>query len=446
MRFVRVFLGAALSLGCKRAPAPSPVAQVTSVSASASVAVAPRAEIGSLLEIPLGLPLSEVAGGPPTRRAGGSPALVIAVGADTVRVLAADGSYGWTRAAPPLATAKLTVPRASEGWNYPPEDKLFLDESAFATVPAGPAVLLGASRDRWAVAMQAVGVKGAAFLEQPLLAVRVGATTAYAAPAALEAVPSPLPAIDGRLRAPGFRGVVRAPFLAPFRAGMLAHAPKVGDETHVIVPEAPLRALPAVAHRWSEPYALAVDPAAKDDAIAALVVVADAGAIAFTLVPTGKVSSFVVTQNQIGSPFLARCEQVDLDGDGRAEWVLELVEVMSHGSWSQLVVLGGTSATGAFAGHTLHLGGDRGEKSEPSEYAWWIADQALFVARERDTGVVVERVRFAGGRLTTTAAKAEVLASFRDRAAAERAAIARGVFVFPERQKAGVGWAIGRAR
>lgn len=430
---------AVLSLaGCRRAaPTPektAPPSEKTASSTSAST-VAPKPVVGSVVTVPVGSPVADSAKGSPRRRVGGSPALVLETAGDAVRVLAADGTAGWTSSpGAVLSNATVAWDKPIEAWKYAPEDKRFVEEGAdLFAASAGP--LSGASKESYVAgaSVQAMGVTGAEFLEQPLLSVQ----KAFVHPLTVT-LRFPV-TVDAHLRATGFAGVVRPPFLGSF--SVLPLAPQAGDVTHVLDSNDALRPMPAASHHWSRADALVIDPAAKPGSIEALAVVSDGGAVAFSLSPKTRDGSFVLPRAQLDSPWLGRSEIADLDGDGKAEWLLELIERRGHG-WSEyLVVIAGASLTSSFSARLYGLGGEPGEGDAPAvEYAWWVDAGTLFIVSDRK----LERVAWPAG--TLSAAKPEITATFEKPEDARADALARGLFAFPTMTKAGPRWAVGRAR
>lgn len=427
----RVVLVVWVLVGCRRAaPLPEQVAPTPSV--SGSIPVTPKAGVGSVVALPLGTLLAEVANGPVRRRIGGSPALVLETSGEAVRVLAADGTAGWlARPSVVLGTATVAWDKPIEGWKYAPEDQRFTDEGA-TLLPTGSGALSGASKTPYATSVQAMQVMGAEFLEQPLLSVQHAFVHPLTVTLRFPVV------VDAHLRAQGFSGLVRPPFLGAF--SLLALAPMAGDVTHVLHGNDELGPMPAATHHWSQTLALVIDPTAKPGAIEALTVVGDGGAVAFSLVPKTRGASFVLPRGEVASPWLGRCELADLDGDGRAEWLLEIVQRSSHGSSSKLVVIAGTSVSSSFSARVFELGGAPGEGAADEHYAFWVDSGNVFVAGERS----VARLAWPAGALSP--ARPEIAATFDAPEAARENALARGLFAFPTLVKSHLRWAVGRAR
>lgn len=361
----------------------------SSTSAVASESGAPREaepRVGDVVEIAPSAALASAPGGPVFANAASSPALVIGSGGGGFRrVLLADGTSGWTNAPLRRLSSARFRPQADFDINrFPPGDprrKDVQDPQLMVTLPAGAvASVVGASLERDAPSERALRLDQAPFLEQPNLLLQFGATKtgfAHGLDIDLEWTPPTLTHLQSA------RGIVRRPFLEPFATAALARAPSAGATTHVLDGLGALRALPAPAHTWASLETLIHDPNAKSGAIATLAVVADGGAFAFVFTGKDKSESLVVPRAELGSPWITRVELADLDGDGRAEWLLELVDRTSEALSSRLLVVAGDSLQSKFSAAALDLGEESGESADPGQrYAWYVDGNRLFVARD----------------------------------------------------------------
>jgi len=411
MRLRRLVLAALLAsspsgVACRRrtesTKPPEPTASaVTSESASAKRL---DARIGDLVEVAAGAPVASAPGGSATAKVVSSPALVIGLGGDGHRrLLLADGVSGWTPA--PLRVVSSTRVRPSTSLEldrFPPGDarRKDPDEKSTVVLPAhAVANVAGASFERDAPSDRALRLDQAPFLEQPNLLLQLGPTsTGFVHGLTFDLEWTAPPSVD-LAQLGSVRGIVRRPFLGPFAAAALAIAPRAGDTTHVVVDTTKdfdvFRALPAPAHKWTSLETLVVDPTANAPAIASLAVVGDGGAFALVFVGKGKSESVVLPRADIGSPWVTRAEMADLDGDGLAEWLVELVDRTSHGLTTRLLIVSGTSLQSGLSGAVLRLGGEPGEGDPTERYAWYVDGRQLFVARDRDTRAACQSVSMA---------------------------------------------------
>ncbi|MBK7399281.1 MAG: VCBS repeat-containing protein [Myxococcales bacterium] len=376
---------------CRSRPDASgrPVPSVSAVPSESASMKAVEVEVGDLVEIAAAAPLSAAPGASVNANAESSAALVIGRGSGAYhRVLLSDGSSGWTTTPLTKLASTRVHPRVNlELQRFVRFDPRRMDPDGPSTVslPAGGvASVIGASLEGDAPSERALRLAEAPFLEQPQLMLRLGPTVTgfvHGLTMDLEWIPTP------SIVPSALRGIVRHPFLGPFAAAAIASAPRVGEMTHVVVETTldfdTFRALPTPLHHWASVETLVRDPAPKPGGIESLAVVGDGGAFAFVFAGKDKRESFVRPRADLGSPWLTRVVLADLDGDGLAEWLVEVVESTAHSRSVRLIVVAGSSLAKGFSGSVIHLGGE--PESDPTErYAWYVEGSHLFAARDLD--------------------------------------------------------------
>ncbi|MFO1371776.1 MAG: hypothetical protein U1F42_05060 [Candidatus Competibacteraceae bacterium] len=137
--------------------------------------------------------------------------------------------------------------------------------------------------------------------------------------------------LAGALKAAGARGMLRNAFLSPFRAVLLKLAPAPGslvlsiNEKNEVVRK-------TTDGTWSQVDALYCDPA--DPHRMLMVFSNDSSVKLFQFVEQGRpILRFVQQEHQ---PYISHVEVRDLNGDGKREWLLEVVGFDGKGSYSML--------------------------------------------------------------------------------------------------------------
>jgi hypothetical protein len=375
-----------------------------------------------LVEGVLGLMLSPSPGQAPALQAQGGVALrleqVQLQGSLWQHLLASDGSHGWT--AQPLGAERAVSGRARgdglELLPVPPGHVDFLS-SVGQPVPIGATGrLLGGSRDsqvadtqdqmlpawlnpslapwvRWVMG----DVDGWAPLQQVALD-----WAGYSAPA------------DGSTRsilgAWGLQGLSRAPFLAPVAPALKRLAPADGT------PALDLSGAPGqVAGRsvlrgdWQGPLNAYRAASAPAGGLAALLVFGQGKARAFVL--QGANGTTAVALADEDSLSILRLEEVDFDGDGRPEWVLEVAGLYGDGYYTELWVVDGRSTLGSPRIQRHALSRSAGENPGGTQNAGWAigSDRTLWVWRSAATGSRLSALRYGRGGLTAAAGRTPAL-------------------------------------
>lgn len=409
----------------------------------------------------LGLALSPAPGQAPALQVQGGVALrleqVQLQGRSWQHLLASDGRHGWT--AQPLGVERPVNARARgrglELLPVPPGHVDFLS-AVGQPVPAGATGrLLGGSRDSqvadtqdqmlpawlnpslapWAHWVMG-GVDGWAPLQQ----------------VALEWAGDPAPAdgsARGMLGAWGLQGLSRAPFLAALAPALQRLAPADGT------PALDLSGVPGqaagrrVLHgAWQGPLSAYRAASAPAGGLAALLSFGQGKSRAFVLQGTNGTTSVALADDD--SLSITRLEEVDLDGDGLPEWVLEVAGLYGDGYYTELWVVDGRNTPGPLRVQRQALSRSSGEAPASAQDAAWAigSDRTLWVWRSAAKGSRLSALRYGRGGLTAAAGQAPALVLLGDDDSAVAAqqrrlqvlATAPGAFVLPRQTAAGLRW------
>ncbi len=373
----------------------------------------------------LGLTVSPAPGSPRSEALRGGVALrlerVELGGRTWQQLLASDGRHGWTDQ--PLSAERPVSARASavalELMPVPPGDADFAGATAVPVAEGRTGTLLGGSRESQVADMRELmrpswlnpglapwprwefgGVSGYA----PLGAMALSWTPPSGARTAEEST------IRDRLGAWGLEGFSRAPFLAPLAEPLQRHAPREG------APALDLSGLPhkpagrATLHgAWAGPlfaYRAATAPAG---AWAALLGFGQGAARAFRFIGTdGSAAVALANDDDLE---VVRIEEADLDGDGRPEWLLEVVGLYGDGYYSELWVVDGRSREGTL--YVQRESMSRGPGDNPAaeqDAAWGLnPDRSVWIWRSTARTNRMTQLRYRGGRMANVTAPAALI-------------------------------------
>jgi len=362
----------------------------------------------------------------------GSPALVIAVRGEWTRLLAADGSSGWTsRQLGGGVHARIAGDKLELSDRSPDMSSVAEGVETF-TVPAKEASIVGASMKSRAESPQQLMLPPRLNpFVTPWIEIRAGSRTGWVVPSDLrlewgEPVPPGelIPAMD-RL---GFSGIVRAPFLRPVEQAIIA--------SHT--PGASILHFDSIS---SKPNRIAAD----NTSVKTLRAVVRHGPewLAEFSSPQGSVFYFPGRGDATvaeGAPVMINTASADLNADGKPELVLQLAGTYGDGYATVLWIVNGDGTQGLRI-DTVPLGGSNGEPGGSTvEAAWWIDENTLWIARAERRSIEYAAIPASNGP-----AHGVIVARFRARDAAEERAISRSLQAFPMRAANGsVEWGVGR--
>jgi hypothetical protein len=387
-------------------------------------------EPGEVVGGVVGLALSPSPGAPAQRVARGGPALVLAVRGGWVRLLAADGSYGWTsRPLGEAFAARVRPGGALELSDRSPDQPSISEGFDTLRVPAAQAEIIGASeKARVAAPGQLMLPPRMNPFLLPWLEIRSGARSGWIYPPEL---PLEWNGPEGRDDVPaaihrlGLEGIVRPPFLGavkvfqPGRLGLefedIAREPSRSPSRPFTAKA--VETLVAIPSQW-------------------IAVLSGSGGSVFVFSDAGPA---VLTS---GKQVVLRAERADLNGDGRPELVMELAETYGDGYTTALWIASGAQV------QPVPLGGASGEPGGGAvEASWWLEASTLWIARANGRHVEHVRVGYgaAAGGPKREAAIAVIAARFPTREVASVQAIALDAQPFPlVSPKGPVEWAAGR--
>lgn len=352
----------------------------------------------------LGTAVSPAPGQPPSQRLQGGLALrlnrVDVAGQVWSQLLASDGRHGWT---PMPLGAELPVTaqaadRAFELMPLPPGHADFLASVGQPIAPGATARLLGGSLASEVADMQDK-------LIPPWLGHSLAPWLRWAM-AGVEGY-APLPAVALWWRAPqpaqssgaaaagqprlllgqwGLQGLSRAAFLAPLAPQLQRLAPAPGARALDLsaAPGTPATQRP-LQGSWTGPLAAYRGTADKAGSLATLLIFGQDKARALVLLGAGGETMLAYAEEDQMS--LARLVEADLDGDGLAEWLLEMVGVYGDGFYSELWIVDGRSSRAGLRIHRLPLSRGSGEvPAKAQDAAWWNHDDgSLWIWRSTPT-------------------------------------------------------------
>lgn len=147
---------------------------------------------------------------------------------------------------------------------------------------------------------------------------------------------------------------------------------------------------------------------------------------------------------------ITRLEEVDLDGDGLPEWVLEVAGLYGDGYYTELWVVDGRNTPGPPRVQRQALSRSSGETPASAQDAAWAigSDRTLWVWRSAAKGSRLSALRYGRGGLTAAAGQAPALVLLGDDNSAVAAqqrrlqvlATAPGAVVLPRQTAAGLRW------
>lgn len=396
-------------------------------------------EIGQVGSIPQALPLSPDPGAKPDRVAGGSPALVLEVRSNDAdkrrwyRLLAADGTFGWTTEAPAaLAIATASATGTMQVLDHSPDDA---GASPKAIMLGAPAAIVGASRQSSTASPQHLMLApDSNFLRTPYLKLMAEDKTGWISPYEISL------AVTGAV---SVQGLVRSPFpiVAPDPAETPAAAIRLNEDGRPAKP-----GTAGVKQSWN-PVNAAVFAGPRAAYVFGSATNAGANPATLLLFENKAEIAHLILDSQ--SVLLQGARPADLNGDGNPEWLLELGQLSGHGYSSKLwiVSVNGAKVAAAKPSELTTQAGD----TPGASASWWFDElqKQLWVARVNEQGAEAERVNWtkAGAAFAkTTAAFAVASQAFDSKAQATAAMLEFNsrLPVFPVVENGKVRWVAGR--
>ena len=351
----------------------------------AETALEPRVLTGVL-----NAPLAETPGARPNAVAAGNVALVVESrvedGRPWFRLLVSDGSHGWTVATPenlqPAVIHPVIDPFVLLEHN---PDETPIEASSQIKVESATGQVLGDSRRSQPASLEAMRIPERLNPAiQPWLWLKFGESSGYA-PLDWVAIDwGSTAARDGALATAvdhlALRGVIRKPFLTPVADLLTRAAPKRSVPVQVLSDDGVSRheTIPDV--DWTRPEML-VRLDVRRGGIDSLVVYAVSDRARLFSFRNGDASPVNILVEE-DHPFANQVETRDLDGDGKPEWLLEVVSTYGDGYYSRLWVLAGNSVESAVKLATVPLSRSSGESDGEIEAAWWLdPEHRLWIGR-----------------------------------------------------------------
>jgi len=416
----------------------------------------------------LGTPVSPAPGQAASQRLRGGLALrlnqVELAGQTWYQLLASDGSHGWTHlplGAEQPVTAR-SADRAFELMPLPPGHLDFLSSQGRPLPEGARGRLTGGSLEsyvadmhdnqvpdwlshslapwpRWAMG----GVEGYA----PLPALALSWPSALAVAGAALATPIAARDLLGQL---GLNGLSQSSFLAPLAPVLHRLAPTAGARA-LDLSDAPGKAPSQRLMQgvWAGPLAAYRAEAEKADGLAALLIFGQGKARALVLL--GHDGAAMLAHVDDDAMSVASLAEVDLDGDGLPEWLLEMVGVYGHGYYSELWIVDGRSSRQGLRIHRLPLSRSSGEAPGGTQTAAWWTDpvgRSLWIWRSTPAGSRLASWRYtrsAGPKAAAGSPALVVLGRDASYVAARQRqmqalAASLAVAVLPRQTKAGLLW------
>lgn len=320
-------------------------------------------DLGTVL-LPDGTTLAREARAQAAVRPATNLALVVARDGGWSRVLAADGTHGWTAAAlpPPGPVTVQCPPRSSELFRQSP-DEISPESSESAAATAAIGTLLGASTKGYPASQSVLLAPARYQVVMPTLHVRCG-VEGYAPPEWFRL----------HFESPEFErvnGLVRQPFLAGVVETLLARRPSANDSTMTFLEDRLVAEQPGAS--WTDVAAFYRDPA---DAARTLTVFASESARLFQFSQPSVRLHFSTYQ-----PYPVRI----LSSAG--EWFVEVVSIFGDGAYSTLFRI---QRDGSVAFHPLSR--SSGELDADTTASWGLLGSDLWIARATAGNVMLSGV------------------------------------------------------
>lgn len=412
----------------------------------------------------LDLEVSAAPGQPPSGTLRGNAALKVATatvaGREWSRLLASDGSDGWTDRSLPAARTVTATPRIEPFglMALSPDDPGFETSPEVRLPPGQAATVTGASRTGRAAFPEALMVPRRLDSSlSPWLALKAEAgASGFAAVDWLDLhwEPHHAPARTAldTLASLALLGLSRGPFLAPAAEALRAHAPRQGSGVLHWPPQSDARLAPSTSEGpWTTLESAFETPDRKTPGLRTLIVFGHERSRLFTFLNAAGAAMRLQVEKDACA--VREVRTVDLDGDGLAEWLLEVVHVGGDGYRSELWVVDGKAAERPHVDR-LALSHASGE-GQPSatDASWWVDPRGtLWIGRAGDGGTALASFRYAGrlGRVPVAASPALLVFSSSgtiQQARRHQLALAHAgqpAGLFPYRSAAGLRWRTAR--
>jgi hypothetical protein len=300
-----------------------------------------------------GAALSAEPGAPPVVRPATNLAFVVEHRGAAARVLAADGTYGWTAASLP-APSPVTVecpPESSPLFRRSPDD-VSPETGELAPATERNGTLLGASTQGYPASQQLLLAPRRFQVVMPTLHVRCG-IDGYAPPEWLQL----------QFQSPPFdavEGLVRRPFIGPAVKTLLARRPAPADAGLTFL-EDQLVAQPS-GTSWMDVEAFYRDPG---DATRTFAVYAAGSERLYDFSKPGVRLHFPMY-----APYVARVMSL------KGEWIVEVVSIFGDGAYSTLFHV---RENGSVAFQPLSR--SSGEVAADTRASWGVIDDQVWIAR-----------------------------------------------------------------
>jgi hypothetical protein len=307
-------------------------------------------------------------------------------------VLGADGTHGWMTKSPgtPQETTAVAAVSPFSLARLSPDQANFNSSSDIQVGAGVVGQLVGGSRSsRPASTRDLMTPKRLSRSDAPWLKLRFGDVIGFAP---LEWVNLTWPArqvspgrIAAVLQRSGFTGIARRPFLGLVKEPLEAVLPRRDSRLpHCDSLDKPPDYEVATAEQYRPETTILAEGSQTQDALAEF---GDSDVRLFSFI--NGASNNARTCVQDGDPYVTDFRRVDLNHDGAAEWMLEIVTVYGDGYDSALWVVNGGQPTGKLKIDQIALSHSSGEEHEsPTEAGWWVdPDGRLWVifAGARDT-------------------------------------------------------------
>ena len=365
-------------------------------------------QIGEILTGVFDLPVSPRAGSAAALTLRGSPAIVIArekdgAGRTWIRLLAADGSSGWTSRTLHGQPARIIAPTTLDLSPHAPGDPAFSPSDDLLSVAAAQASVTGSSRVGRVSSPEQLKIP--AWLNPflgPWLKVQAASTAGWIAPSEVEFAWGQNPSgqdLDPAADALGLEGIVRSPFLGALGRTLAAQSPSPGQALlrfEDIQSQSTPGAVPAGTPTWNSSNLFL-------RSARSLISFPGSLGTAFVFPHLGLA---LVAQ---GHPTVVEYRLADLDGDRQPELLLQLVSTYGDGYTTALwIVDGAASQNGSLRITAVTLGGSSGEPGGSTVDAKWWADAPGTTARSTVwiSRAQHSRVEFAALDYTASAASA----------------------------------------
>ena len=334
--------------------------------------------------------LTETPGARPNAIAAGNVALVVESrtenGRSWFRLLVSDGSHGWVAAAPenlrPAIIRPVIDPFLLLEHN---PDETPIEASSQIKAGSEPGQVLGASRQSQPPSLEAMRIPERINPAiQPWLWLKFGESSGYAPLDWIAIDWDSSIASDGSLVTAldhlALHGMIRKPFLAPVANLLARAAPKRSAPIYILSDNgAPLRRATSNMD-WTLPEMLVRQDAVRDGIDSLIVYAAPDRARLFSF-RNGDASPVNILVEE-DRPFTSRVETRDLDGDGKPEWLLEVISTYGDGYYSRLWILAGNSVESAVKFTAIPLSRSSGERDGDMEAAWWLdPENRLWIGR-----------------------------------------------------------------